>query len=265
MDSCWLCSAESKMRCEDCGLVSSCSSDHLSLHRHNQTCRPFTVKRNQSVGRYLVATRRIEPLETILTEPALCVGPCRDGQLVCVECLNTLDQVTSTCPACQLPLCGSVSCVEVKQHQAECDYIQRSKWSWRKDPDKLSYLLESLTTIRMISHKKRLRSQPSGYSAALFDLSVGNGDISEIDDNVIDVAREVMGEDFDVDEFTRSYHQLFINGKSLGCDNSRQRGSGLFLLFSIMNHSCVANTFTILNQSGNIQVNIVPKIFLILF
>ena len=45
------------------------------------------VRRSDSVGRFMVATRDIEPLETILEERALVMGPCRDGSLVCVECL----------------------------------------------------------------------------------------------------------------------------------------------------------------------------------
>ena len=45
------------------------------------------VRRSDSVGRFMVATRDIEPLETILEERPLVMGPCRDGSLVCVECL----------------------------------------------------------------------------------------------------------------------------------------------------------------------------------
>ena len=101
---------------------------------------------------------------------------------------------------------------------------------------------------------RQLKLRPGGFNSALFELSVGNGDIPEIDDKVFPEAQAVMKHDFENADFQRCYNQLFINGKSL-CDNPRVRGTGLYLLFSIMNHSCVANTYTMLNQDGNIQVS----------
>ena len=197
MSSCWLCGAGSNVLCQDCGLVSSCDESHMSLHRSENSCRPFIVKRNNSVGRYMVATRDIHPLETILVESPFCVGPCRDGQLVCVECLCIIDEVRATCHTCRLPVCGDTSCQEtVRHHQAECDYIASSGWTW-STPDQLSSLLEALTTIRMMSKIKQLKKQPDDYSSALFELSVGNGDIPEIDDKVLQEAQAVMKQDFE--------------------------------------------------------------------
>ena len=51
------------------------------------------VRRSDSVGRFMVATRDIEPLETILEERPLVMGPCRDGSLVCVECLVSREEI----------------------------------------------------------------------------------------------------------------------------------------------------------------------------
>ena len=84
---CWLCAEPAETRCDHCDRVHFCGPGHRDLHRQHGVCRPFMVRRSDSVGRFMVATRDIEPLETILEERPLVMGPCRDGSLVCVECL----------------------------------------------------------------------------------------------------------------------------------------------------------------------------------
>ena len=69
----------------------------------------------------------------------------------------------------------------------------------------------------------------------------GNGDIPDVDEEVTGVWRTVMGDGWDEEEFRLCYQQLFINGKSLA-DIPGVRGTGLYLLFSVLNHSCLANT-----------------------
>ena len=84
---CWLCAEPSETLCQDCDRVYFCTPEHQELHRHQGVCRAFTVRRSDSVGRFMVASRDIQPLETIIEERPLVTGPCRDGSLVCVECL----------------------------------------------------------------------------------------------------------------------------------------------------------------------------------
>ena len=256
--SCWLC-GEAADLCPHCGLVSSCAP-HLPLHRHNNTCRPFTVRRTEALGRHLVAARTILPLETILVEEAWCVGPCRDTHhLVCVECLTLLHQVDLQCPLCLLPVC-SVQCLSGPHHQLECRHIQEKGEGWRQDldQDRLAALLAALTTIRMLLKKKALEKDKS-FVPELFDLSVSNGEIPEIEEKVTEEVRTLFGGDIDMTEFQRCYDQLFINGKSL-CEIPGTRGTGLYLLYSIMNHSCVPNTCTILTTQTSLQVKAQTKI-----
>ena len=39
-----------------------CTEEHLKLHRPEKLCFPFKVERKEGVGRYLVATRDIQPM-----------------------------------------------------------------------------------------------------------------------------------------------------------------------------------------------------------
>ena len=194
----------------------------------------------------------------ILQEEAFCVGPCRDRQLVCVKCLRELEQVQSDhqqCPHCLLPVC-SQECLQEgpASHQLECQHIQQAGavWSRDLDQDRLGALLAALTTIRMILKKKAL-VEAERFLPELFDLSVGTGDIPEPDQAVLKEVKLLFGSELDLSEFQLCYDQLFINGKSL-CEVPATRGTGLFLVFSIMNHSCVANTSTLLTSQERIQV-----------
>jgi len=114
--------------------------------------------------------------------------------------------------------------------------------------------------------KQKLRSKPNGFIPALFDLSLGNGDIPEVDEKVTDESKAVLQCDFDANEFQLCYDQLFINGKSLSDRPSINgpgadvRGTGLYLMFSIMNHSCLANTLAVVNIQGEIMVRAQRKI-----
>ena len=39
-----------------------CTEEHLKLHRPEKLCFPFKVERKDGVGRFLVATRDIQPM-----------------------------------------------------------------------------------------------------------------------------------------------------------------------------------------------------------
>ena len=53
------------------------------------------------VGRHLVASRDIAPLELVLWDTAVVVGPCADSVPVCLECMDKVDG-SYQCPHCQV-------------------------------------------------------------------------------------------------------------------------------------------------------------------
>merc|ERR1711892_827721 len=238
--ACFLCGSPSSIVCPACSLVTACSSSHLSVHRPNLTCRPFLVKRNPVVGRHIVAARDIQPLETVLCEAPFCVGPSRERLPVCVECLKGVQDVegSTRCTGCSLPLCRE---------------FKRRGWRAGDDVVKIGALMEALTTIRMVLKKRALgKDEGEDFLEDLFDLSQGNGDIPGIDEKVMTEVEEIFGEELDREDFCSNYNQLFINGKSLG--EGFPTGSALYLVFSIMNHSCIANTSVVITKDTEIQV-----------
>lgn len=159
------------------------------------------------------------------------------------------------CERCGLPVCGQCPGLQRSQHSLECDLIQRSELR-----DQVSPVLEGLTAARMMLTKQRLGARPGGLDQSLFGLSQGNGDIPDMDEGVMEAWRTVMGASWDEEEFRLCYEQLFINGKSLA-DIPGVRGTGLYLLFSVMNHSCLANTVTAVSRlTGQIQVRAARRI-----
>jgi len=156
------------------------------------------------------------------------------------------------CEGCRLPLC-SQECAGGEVHKGECQEFRGRNWIAGDDGDRIGALMEALTTIRMVLKKRYFRKQQGEeFVEDLFDLSQGNGDVPEVDEKVMSEVVDIFGDDVDHEEFRACYNQLFINGKSLG--EGYPPGSALYLIFSIMNHSCVANTSVIITKDMEMQV-----------
>jgi len=83
------------------------------------------------VGRYLVATRDLEPMELVLSDLAAASGPLHEDTVVCLGCLKALslpsaDSAIAICQDCGLPFC-STTCQDDVIHKAqECAlFLQR--------------------------------------------------------------------------------------------------------------------------------------------
>lgn len=63
---CFLCAEPATEKCPACDLAFFCSENHAKLHRPENLCFPFKIKYDPLVGRYMVATRDIEPLGKVV-------------------------------------------------------------------------------------------------------------------------------------------------------------------------------------------------------
>ena len=75
------------------------------------------------VGRYLVATRDLKPLEIIIKDDPAVFGPNHDTGPACLECLLPVDG-QFLCEKCSLPLCGP-DCVDKPNHKPECQVFSQ--------------------------------------------------------------------------------------------------------------------------------------------
>ena len=81
------------------------------------------------VGRYVVATRDILPMELILIDEPGVFGPNHDTRPACLECLLPVatDGSAPLCDKCGLPLCNSDKCRSSEQtwhSRLECQLFQ---------------------------------------------------------------------------------------------------------------------------------------------
>ena len=79
----------------------------------------FQVEYSSSIGRHLVASRNISPLELVLWDTAAVTGPAADTAPVCLQCFSRVDG-SFLCPGCYFPLCGW-SCAGGRRHRDECE------------------------------------------------------------------------------------------------------------------------------------------------
>ena len=117
---CFLCSSPScpSSSCPSCS-TPACSSYCLSKHSYQGSCLPFRVEHSPNVGRFLVASRDIEPLELVIAEQPAAAGP---SQLTTPRCLGCLKAVTGevSCPSCNFPMCDDI-CSKARSHvKSEC-------------------------------------------------------------------------------------------------------------------------------------------------
>ncbi|TRY61608.1 hypothetical protein TCAL_05703 [Tigriopus californicus] len=133
--SCFWCleANPSLMMCLKCGEeIYFCSPDHLKYHLspddgQDGPCLPFQIDYAPPVGRFMTATKDIEPGGLIFQELPLVVGPTSQIEgLVCVECFCRCDG-SVRCVHCNFPLCSIICPRQRPQrwHQTlECPVLQ---------------------------------------------------------------------------------------------------------------------------------------------
>ena len=110
MSLCVLCgSKDSQLLCRHCQKTAACSEDCMKIHcpdnittttisevenSNSNSCNAFRMQQNESVGRYLVASRKIQPQEVVLIDPALVIAP--QSLPVCLVCLGKSLKYIST-------------------------------------------------------------------------------------------------------------------------------------------------------------------------
>ena len=145
MTNCKVCNGEAKQKCSGCLSVFYCSKNcQISDWRngHKADCKPFEVnenkcdeknvkticvfqvKRNDKLGRYMVAARDLKAGEVLFREFAVVHGPKMVSNPICLGCHGSLYDKSSSrgfyrCSHCSWPLC-SENCENLDPHVEEC-------------------------------------------------------------------------------------------------------------------------------------------------
>ena len=251
--ACFLCQAPALHACEHCTAVYFCTDSHRQVHRPGAECLPFSIHQSDTVGRYMVATRDIAALDTIMVERAAAVGPKLRNTAVCLECWAGVDSDSYVaCRQCGLPFCSDV-CRQARQlHAVECMQVAQCQGGvGREDMVEDSGVLAAVTALRLLRLK---HDNPDVFERV--DMLVDNAETAkESEDWVIqEKAVKFLRDRCGIKEFTaEEIHRALGIFKSNSCNIAGFRARGLFPTFSLINHSCVRNARHIVSSKEGIM------------
>ena len=242
---CFICNSSScSLSCSGCG-VEFCCAEHGALHTNTDTgsCHPYTVRYDDHVGRYVVASRDIKQGEVIFGErEPLVVGPNHECPPLCLQCLDPCD-LSNVCPGCGYPMCSDQCCSD-HQTTEECQLLSRAAApvfsdgsrseayhvilplrlliTERQDPAK-----SRLAQLFMDHREDRLKSQYWPYCQEV----------------IVPFIKNILP-DTSEDDINRAIGILEVN-----CYEVKNWISfgvrGFYPLASLLSHSCVANCKTV--------------------
>jgi len=201
----------------------------------------FTLKRDDTFGRYPVASRDLKAGDTILEEKPLSWAPMLDTRPVCLTCL---ENVTGSyhCPSCGWPMC-SKACAQTAVHKnMECSVFSSSKVKlsckgWNYATPKPIYNL--VTVLRVRAMGKEQKKVADSMEHHLDQWKDKEGFIEKykvVVDYVLDTLKLSMTEDEILHIITNSYTNDFSHTFPSG-----NQVHLMFPLTAMLNHSCFPN------------------------
>lgn len=252
-DRCAVCEDAVSVLCSQCEIVAYCGPEHQKRHwpEHKNLCNPYSIERNDTLGRYLVATREIKPGEVILKEKPLVLGPRVDSAPICLTCYRPLSLYQEPrCSRCFVaPVCG-VHCERQGGHsESECNLLREAA---KEYPIFLSDHSQIVLPLRCLL---QLRNSPTDSKWTSF-LELESHEEKRRNTliwrdhqlNVVDVLRDhgLLAPTEDAELVQRICGILDVNSFEVRGPPSKsgdtERLRGVYLRAALMAHDCVANT-----------------------
>ena len=170
---CAVCGKLAKALCSGCKHIFYCSREHQKKHwaSHKEECKamarlPWRVERDDTVGRFLVATKDLEEGELIINETPMVVGPRQLTKPVCLGCYKEITATTpwKPCVRCHWPVC-SLKCQDSPHHDAECRATQAAGARVRVEHfDQINMMYACITVLRALGLKEGPRKIWEDYT-----------------------------------------------------------------------------------------------------
>jgi len=257
--SCWICERPGVETSDFYCDVRYCGLEHRELHHpadHDEPW-PFIVKYKPGVGRLMVAARDIDQGELIFTESCLAQGP--NHTLSTDFCLDCLKECSNTCSKCGWPVCGP-ECEVGQNHIIECQTLTENK-----DKIDLEYMKSKGTVYWPISALRILllsKENPSSWSVIQRMMSHREEHRQKetwpmYHEHLVEMIRDKcgLGDTFSEEEVEHVSGVIDVNSIRL-----QTHGHGVYMMTSIMSHSCTSNTKTIMNEDQTVDVRAVLAI-----
>lgn len=235
---CFLCREPATSTCSNCNLVGFCGEKHEKLHRPEGFCGAFRVEQKEGVGRYIVATRNLEPLELVMYDNAAAMGPRMGSAPVCLQCLKGVDG-KFRCGGCGWPMCDK-KCQDGFAHKIECDILAKSTQKVEfKDMKTTHDHYRSIAPLRLLQIKEKCPEVWERLSY-LMDHNIERKQDTELWEtyntyvNKFLVNCDIKNSEEEID---RAVGLLWTN--AFAC--AKGGGQAIFPTFSLISHSCQSN------------------------
>jgi len=262
--TCFICNADPDP--ELVGPLKYCCAAHRELHEVDDVDRadenilefhPFRVLYRPEVGRYMVASRDLQPGEVIFSEEPLAMGPSHDALPCCLDCMKPANGFV--CPQCQMPVCEEM-CALGEEHAKECDILsQRKEKKIIDDFTEPSKIYWVITTLRCLHWRD---ADPEKY--AIIQRMMDHTKEWKIDkesswsmynENVVSFLIDKCGLDgqYTEEEIFHALGVLDVNSVKINSGPQVVNGHGLYPLTSLLSHSCISNSKTVLKSDYSLD------------
>lgn len=255
---CFLCSSPSSpsSACSACS-TPACSSYCLSKHIYQGSCLPFRIESSPTLGRYLVASRDIEPLELIISEQPAAFGPSQFTTPRCLSCLKSVRGEYS-CPSCNFPFCDD-TCAKAQAHvEGECSVFP--KFPSMPDFSSPSPQYECVTPLRLLLCKE---SHPDVWRHILLHKD-HTDDRRQYNEEAVEREQKVIvglllewcrmiDSGYTEEEINMCISILSTHSVKFE-PNSGTEGRAMFPTFAFMSHSCDYNARHVIQTDNTMQV-----------
>ncbi|XP_069957592.1 uncharacterized protein [Cherax quadricarinatus] len=193
-------------------------------------------------GRYLVAARDIDAGEVILREKPLLIVPRINSEPTCLACMKPLGKDWEGCNLCGGPLC-SPHCAGTYHGKKECILICRigikNSQNIESCIKQLNILLGPLRVLLMFQESPE--TTELFFALQSHEKERRKMHISRfVEEHVVRAMETLLGLEVDSGVVHRVCGVLDTNAFELSLDQCRQ-GRAIFILSSMMNHSCLSN------------------------
>ncbi|KAL1117654.1 hypothetical protein AAG570_003969 [Ranatra chinensis] len=251
--ACIVCGQEATSVCSNCKNAAYCSKEHQKSDwkNHKTCCFPFEVKKNDDLGRHMVATRDIPSDSLIFSELPIVYGPkIVNPEPQCLGCYSPLDLDTSVyCPGCHWPVCSPL-CLglsDQQHHFPECAVLSKNT----EIMGRRQFNYEAITPLRCLILQKRNKRKWGEFISmqSHMDKRGPNSEVyKELDERIVKYIIEnfmaILDPGIPPATSSEIIHQicgvLEVNG--LEVTAGRNDILALYPKACLMEHSCLPNT-----------------------
>ncbi|XP_030026011.1 SET domain-containing protein SmydA-8 [Manduca sexta] len=254
MPVCDICQKPANQICGGCKQVYYCSRPHQKLgwkEGHKFKCCAFKIQHTDTLGRHMVATRDIKQGEMILKEKPAVIGPRITSPVHCLACGKKLEPLDSTydfykCTTCQWPMCGP-ECEKADVHKPECKAMSDSKYQSNikyEFPDKVEAAYCVISPLRVLLMKQ---TDPLQYENIMnleshLDERINTPLYVVLKANLVTFITHVLGMPFDEETILKVASIFDTNSFDVRSPIRKTRLRAIYLIASMMDHSCKPNT-----------------------